>query len=180
VFTIVDNLNNLSEEKDSDTGKKGTVRDSINKWARDYGRLQIAKHWNWTVIDIMQTAIEYDKKEFNMRGESIIEKLEPSIAALGESKTCSRDMHVIFALFAPNRFSIPKYEGYNINQLQDNFRSLLVIKSNISQSDIKIPLFFLGSSSYYLELPKPPEMTEELYKKYSVNLNKLKENAAKN
>lgn len=166
-FVILDNLNNLAAEGKGDTGE------SMNRWCRDYGRLQITKHWHYTVVNIQQTALETDRKQFDFRGENVLEKLEPNLSSLGTNKEISRDHHIILALFSPDRFGINNYEGYAITQLRDNFRALLIIKSNVSMVNVKIPLFFAGSSSYYAELPASKDMTPELYKQYSVNLNLL-------
>lgn len=163
-IVIVDNLNNLAEEFDKSLQRSLTVRDAMGKWARDYARLQICKHWNWTVWNIMQTALEYDKKEFTaFRGEQIIEKTEPTLNALGDNKIVSRDHHLILALYSPSRFGIKRYEGYNIERLGDAFRALIILKSNFSQSNVKLPLFFHGACSYYLELPIPEKLTDEKY-----------------
>ena len=91
VFVFVDNLNNLSEEYDKVLNKSLTIKESIGKWCRDYGRLQITKHWNWTIWNLQQTAMEADKKQFDLRGQNVVEKLEPNLSSLGESKTVARD-----------------------------------------------------------------------------------------
>ena len=72
--------------------------------------------------------------------------------------------HLVLALFSPARFGIKEYEGYNIDLLGDNFRSLIVLKSNFSISNVKVPLYFNGACSYYKELPKV--MTQNDYNKY--------------
>lgn len=160
-IVIMDNLNNLSEEFNKKTGTKLSIREAISKWSRDYSRLQIVKHWNWTVINIMQTALETDRKQFDMRGKNVVEKLEPNLSSLGDNKICARDMHLILGLFSPARFGISNYSGYNIERLGDAFRALIVLKSNFSISNIKIPLWFNGACSFYEELPKV--MSEQDY-----------------
>lgn len=164
VIVFVDNLNNLAEEFDSKLNKPLNVREAMGKWSRDYGRLQITKHWKWTVWNIVQTALDTDKKQFDMRGTSIVEKLEPNLSSLGDNKIISRDHHLILALFSPARFGIEDYMGYNTEKLRDAFRALIVLKSNFSVSNIKVPLYFNGACSYYRELPK--QMTPADYEKY--------------
>ena len=99
-----------------------------------------------------------------MKGQAIVEKVEPNLASLGNNKEVSRAHHLILALFAPARFAIKEYEGYDITRLGDNFRTLIVLKSNFSISNVKLPLYFNGSCSYYTELPK--QMNENDYIKY--------------
>lgn len=163
-IVIVDNLNNFSEEYDTKAQRQLSIRECISKWTRDYARLQIVKHWNWTVWNIMQTALETDRKEFTkMYGEQIIEKVEPNLNSLGDNKVCARDQHLIFGLFSPARFGITEYEKYNISKLDDNFRALIILKSNFSIPNRKLALYFNGACSYYSELPKPSEINYNTY-----------------
>lgn len=167
VIVCIDNLNNLAEESG------GTIADAISKWCRDYARLQVTKHWKWTVWNIMQTSLETDKQQFSlMHGKQVIEKVEPNLSSLGDNKRVSRDHHLILSLFSPARFGITKYEDYDIERLEDNFRSLIILKSNFSISNRKIPFYFNGASSLFLELPKASEMEEKHYK--AIETKKLK------
>ena len=52
----------------------------------------------------------------------------------------------------------PKYEGYNIEVLRDNFRSMIILKSNLSRTNIEIPMYFNGAASIIKELPSPEKM----------------------
>jgi hypothetical protein len=163
---IVDNLNNLATE--SIEGKRTTQLETINRWSRDYCRLQITKHFKWTVINVIQQASDSEKQQFTYKGDTIVEKLKPSLDGLGNSKECQRDHFLIFGIFAPARYGIDTYPegaGYNITRMKDNYRSLIILKSNLSESNIEIPFYFDGSCSFLKELPKPVEMTEEIYKK---------------
>ena len=163
-IVFVDNLNNFSEEFDKKLNKSLDIRSSMGKWCRDYSRLQIVKHWDWTVINICQTALESDKKQFDNRGGNIIEKLEPNLSFLGDNKIIARDHHLILGLFSPTRFGIEQYENYRISQLDDAFRALIILKSNFSIPNRKIPLYFNGASSYFKELPLPNDMSPNIYK----------------
>lgn len=178
-IVILDNLNNLAEEYDRESKTKSTVHGSISKWCRDYARLQICKNFKFTVVNVMQQSLEYDKKQFDMRGENIIDKVKPTLNSLGDNKLVARDMHLILGLFAPDRFGISTYQGYNISKLKDNYRSIIILKSNFSQANIEVPFFFLGSSSYFSELPKVENMTTKEYEKYSINAEQLKKIANK-
>lgn len=162
-FVVVDNLNNLAEEYDSKLQKTLTVRDAITRWCRDYGRLQIIKHWGWTVINIMQSALESDRKQFDNRGNLILEKVEPNQQSLGENKVVSRDHHLIFGIFPPARFGIEEYEEYDITRLGDAYRALIILKSNFSTTNVKVPLYFDGATSYFKELPPANKLIDQDY-----------------
>ena len=158
---IFDNLNNLAEEKHE--GKMLSKLETINLWSRDYCRLQITKHWKWTVLNVIQQAADSEKQQFDFKGNTIIEKIKPSLDGLGNSKECQRDHFVIFGWFAPARFGIESYpidNGYDIEVMGDNFRSMIVLKSNLSQSNVEIPFYFDGAVSRLKELPPPSEMSD--------------------
>lgn len=75
----------------------------------------------------------------------------------------------IFGLFAPSRHKIPQYEGYDIRRLLDNHRELSVIMNRRGNSVIT-QLYFNGAINYFKELPKPEEMTNEIYEKIKNNI----------
>jgi len=155
---VVDNLNNLATEARG--GSLLTERETINMWTRNYCRLQITKHWGWSVINIIQQASDSEQAQFNNRGELVVEKVKPSLAGLGNSKEAQRDHFMVIGIFAPNRYGIANYEGYDIKILKDNYRSLIILKSNISTTNVEIPYYFNGSCSTMRELPKPDEKEE--------------------
>ena len=158
---IVDNLNNLSQEMRE--GRLQTEREAINMWTRNYCRLQITKHWKWSVINIIQQSSDSEKQQFDYRGNSIVEKVKPSLDGLGNSKECQRDHFLVIGIFAPNRYGIDEYNGYNIERIADGFRSLIILKSNLSPTNIEIPFYFDGSCSFLKELPKANLLLDEHY-----------------
>ena len=162
---IVDNLNNLSQEMRSE--RLLNERETINLWTRNYCRLQITKHWKWSLINVIQQASDSEKQQFDFKGNTIIEKIKPSLDGLGNSKECQRDHFLVFGLFAPNRYGINEYEGYNIERLQDNYRSLIILKSNISLTNIEIPMYFNGACSVLKELPKSDDSKIEDFYQYA-------------
>lgn len=165
---IVDNLNNIQQE--SREGKLLTQLESINLWSRSYCRLQIAKHWGWSILNIIQQSAESEKPQYNLRGNLVVDKCKPSLDGLGNSRECQRDHFIIIGIFAPDRFAIQNYpehpegSGYNIEVLRDNFRSLIILKSNLSKTNIEIPFYFNGAASILRELP-PPEKMLPIYEK---------------
>lgn len=169
IVLITDNLNNLSPERGR-FGEPGSERISIGKWSREYCRLQMTKHWRWNIVNIQQFGLDSESQEFTYRGDSIIERIKPSLSMLGNNKEVSRDHHLILGIFAPDRFGLTEYKvggiTYNIGRLRDNFRSLIVLKSNISECNKELPLCFYGACSTIKELPKEQsEINNELYQK---------------
>ncbi len=59
----------------------------------------------------------------------------------------------------------PMDEGYDTELMQDNFRSMIILKSNLSQSNIEIPMYFDGGISLMRELPSLNKMNAKEYDK---------------
>lgn len=75
-----------------------------------------------------------------------------------------QDSEIVIALFSPHREKLANYRGYDIKQLQHNFRSITVLKNRYGESDIEIGCSFYGKTGFFKELPKPDEIYD--YEKY--------------
>ena len=73
---------------------------------------------------------------------------------------------MFLGLTNPYAYEIPKYAGYDITRLKDNFRLLEVVLSRIGPSNGAIGLYFDGATGYIKELP-PPDNTENLERVYN-------------
>lgn len=148
VIVIADHIGLLEPERGADNLHK-----AIRKWVVDYCRKQITKNWNWTVVNVHQQNADSEKMQFTYGGNSIVQKVEPSLDGLANNKEVARDHHVIFGLFAPARYGIPEYEGYNIQKLDDNFRSIKILKNRIGIPYLKLNVYFDGATNIFRELP---------------------------
>jgi hypothetical protein len=150
VIVLVDNLNNLSPEKNHN----GDLRLAIMNWSRDYMVKQLLMHWKWTVINVIQQAMDTEKKQFTNSGKSITEKLIPTIAGLGNSKESARDTHIFTGLFKPAKYGIEEYKGYDTTRkgIGLNFISAIFEKNRIGTDSFEIPLFFDGATERFVEL----------------------------
>lgn len=157
VICIVDHFSLLQPEKGAG------LHETMTKMSADYGRKQITKHYNYVFVNVQQQAAGGEEKLFNNAGEKIIEKLKPSLGELGDNKLTQRDAHVVLGLFAPVRYGIKKYSGYNIERLDDQYRSLIVLKNRIGRGNLESPLYFNGASNHFTEFPLPDQMTEKWY-----------------
>lgn len=158
IFCIVDNMSNIDPEEGSIEHK------AINDFAKDYVRGKLCNFFGWTVIQVLQLDFESEKQAFTKEGQSIIAKVEPSLAGIGDSKRVSRSMHLIFGLFSPARYGLERFpippknnphEYYDIGVLGNRFRSIQVIKSNDSDCGMKLPVLFDGVGESFEELPLP-------------------------
>lgn len=120
--------------------------------------------WGYTIVNIQQQAAEKEKQQFTFKGESIEDKLMPSQDGLGDNKMVGRDCDVMIGLFAPFRYNIAKWEGFDIARLQDKFRELSIIFNRRGNGNISVPLYFNGAVDYFEELPTT--MNDADYRKY--------------
>ena len=83
-----------------------------------------------------------------------------------DSGNTVQDSNVMIALYNPNRDALKKYKGYDISQLGNSFRSLMVLKNRFGDCDVEIGMNFFGGINYFAELPKPDEIYD--YEKYAI------------
>lgn len=170
VIAIFDNLSNL------EGGRGETERETMIRFCKSYIREKLCNFFNWTCIQVIQSDFQSERQQFTSGGESVVAKLEPSLASVGDAKTITRSMHLVLSLFDPSRFDIlqfprpPKTDMdncYDIGILRGRFRSLRIIKSNDSDTGIRVYLLFDALTESFKELP-PPKTNElqQIYNKY--------------
>jgi replicative DNA helicase len=158
-FTIiVDHFSLLQPEKGADT-----LHQAMTKMSAEYGRKNITKHWGYVFVNVQQQSADGEKAEFTKMGGKIEEKFKPTLAGLADNKLTQRDAHVVLGLFSPARHNIANYNGYNINILRDNFRSVEVLKNRIGSGYIEDALYFNGAVNEFRELPRASELQEKDY-----------------
>lgn len=89
---------------------------------------------------------------------------EPDLSDLKESGSPSEDANVVLVLYNPFRSKLSTYRGYNIKELKDRFRSLLVLKNRFGPSDVAIGVGFYGKCGIFKELPSATNIND--YEKY--------------
>jgi hypothetical protein len=92
-------------------------------------------------------------------------KLEPDLNSFGDSKYTVRDANVVLSLFNPFKFELESHRGYNIGQIQDNYRYISLLKSRDGAAFVGTGMYFNGAVNYIRELPKannPEEMKKVL------------------
>ena len=88
------------------------------------------------------------------------------------NKLTGRDCNLMVGLFAPYRYKILDYAGFDLKILQDNYRELSVILNRDGKSNAAVDLYFDGASNYFAELPKTSDK-EELLRVYEYCKNKV-------
>lgn len=167
---IADNMSNIDIEK----GDR-MERDAIVRFCKVYARGVLCNYYHFTVVQVLQQDFASERQSFTKDGDSIIAKLEPSLAGIGEAKTISRSMHLVLGIFHPARFSLIQYpppskqdpsNTYRLDILGNRFRSLSVLKANDTDFGMKLAFNFdaVTENMTELPLPKTPEI-EAIYNK---------------
>lgn len=146
VVILIDHISLLQPEQGE------TLHQTMSKMSSNYC-LHFRDKFGFTPVIVQQLASDKEKIETNFQGKTNEEKLEPSLDALGDNKLTSRDVNIAIGLFAPHRYKIEKHNDYNIMKLQDNYRSLNIMKSRDGVSNKKLPLFFDGATDFFKEMP---------------------------
>lgn len=143
---ITDSINLLSPEKGQ------MLNEAMNKYSSDYC-LYMRDKYKCTVVNIQQQNAGVETQQFTNIGSSIISKLRPSADGLGDSRLTGRDANLIIGLFAPHRYEIPTYNGYDIKLLKDNYRELVVLLNRDGEGFFTDDLLFNGAVNYFAEAP---------------------------
>jgi len=88
---------------------------------------QPPEHYKTVVINVQQQAADKENLEFNFKGNTIEQKLEPSLDGLANNKEIARDCDLVISLFAPHRYAIKEHRKYDITIMKDYYRSLIFL-----------------------------------------------------
>lgn len=168
-IVIIDNMSNIDIEEGQPDERRSVVH-----LCRNLVRGRLCNFFNFTVVQVLQQDFASERQSFNRDGDSVIAKLEPSLAGIGDSKTISRSMHIVYGLFHPARFGIIHYpkptkshpETYRLDILGNRFRSLHILKANDTDFGMRIPFNFDAVSENMTELPElGSEQLTEMYRR---------------
>lgn len=164
-FVIIDNLKFVKPDTQKD--EKGAIDELCLVYLQD-----LRTKYNVIPIVIQHQVGAGEEKAFNMKGDLIEAKLKPSCANLGISKYTQDPATHIIGLFAPERYGIKKYNGYDIDIFQDNIRFLSVLKNRDGTPNKELALYYNGACSHFSELERPEEFDKNiaLYNKYNLKL----------
>lgn len=158
-FIITDNINLL--ESESEEGRMLNLQESMWKWSTDYAHKQLQKNFGAICIDVIQQVGDSEKQQFTNTGGNIIEKVKPTRDGYGDSKRVARNSDLILGLFAPTFYGIKNYYGYNLEEIGDFFRTVIILKNRLGRGFKEIPLFFNGAVNYFTELPRNDKITTQ-------------------
>lgn len=169
VFVITDHISLLKSELNAKFSQQNSLHETMLHFSQEYCLNQFSKRLGIVTINIQQQAADKEKQEF-YKGASIDKKLEPSLDGLADNKLTSRDCDLVLGLFAPTRYELPQYRGYDINRLKDKYRCLIFLKDrHFGLANNYVSLYFNGATNIMKELPLKEHMTDEIYEQISNN-----------
>lgn len=145
VLVITDHISLLTPEKGQD------IWSTMSTFSNDYC-LKMRDNFKYSVVNIQQQSAESEKQQFDYKGNSIVNKLRPSADGLADCKLTGRDCDLMIGLFAPHRYGIYEYEGFNINKLGDSYRELSIIFNRRGGGAINLDLYFNGAVNHFEEI----------------------------
>lgn len=157
VFVVSDHISLLQPEK----GQQ--LHEAMGYFSKEYCLKGFCKRYKCIVINVQQQSAEKEKQEF-YQGQTIDQKLEPSLDGLANNKETQRDCDMVIGLFGPARYNLKKYRGYDIDFFKDSFRSICFLKDrNYGLANTYLPLLFNGKTNVFEELPKVEDIKYENY-----------------
>lgn len=143
---VIDNAANLTPEKGAN------MRETIDKMSKYC--ITLRNQLNYIIIMVQHQSLA---------GESLdslkLDQMKPSAANLGDAKTTVRDLDMLIGLYNPFKHNKKEYSGYDITKLKGYARFMEIIDDrNYGANNNICPLFFLGASSVYQELPKADDV----------------------
>lgn len=161
-FVITDHITLLQPEKGM------SEHQTLSHFSKEYCLKGFSRRFGCTVINIHQQMASSEQQEF-YKGETIEQKLEPTLNGLGINKNTQQEDDLVIGLFAPARYNIAKYRGYDISKLGNNFITMIFLKDrHYGCGNLYVPLYFKGSTNYFEELPRAEEFIKnpKLYEKF--------------
>ena len=125
------------------------LRQSMNKLSEFF--VELRNDYKYTPIIVHQQAMFESLDAFKM------DKLEPSIQNLADSKAIARDLDMCLGIFSPYKYNLHDYKGYNINMFKDNIRFVSVLLNRNGLCNGMLPLYFDGAVNYFAPLCSPKD-----------------------
>jgi len=156
---LVDHVGKIPTERGF---SKKEVIDKLSEYA-----VELRNFCKWTFVFVSQ---------FN-RGLGSVERmkfsgndLEPTIEDFKDTGNLAEDANIVFGIFNPseyNHLAGTVYNGFDLNLLGKSFRSIKVILSRDTISNLSLGVAVNGGNNAVKELPNPQTEKEELKKLYN-------------
>tara|TARA_R110000796_G_scaffold43634_3_gene107162 strand:+ start:7627 stop:8760 length:1134 start_codon:yes stop_codon:yes gene_type:complete len=163
---MVDHIALAMEERNFNT--KQTI-DKLSQYMVGF-----RNNYGMSPVIIQQLAFDSESDERHKSG-----RLTPTLKDFGDSKYTTRDANVIMTLFSPYRYQLDQFQGYNVAELGNSYRSLEILENRDGEPNINLGLNFIGPCGTFRELPRSSEMSPER-NAYAASLANVKSKYYKN
>lgn len=143
---MTDTVNLLNTEKED----SGSLYSAIGRFSSKYC-LNLRDRFGATVVNIQQQMPTSEEEQFNF-GKSVINKVKPSAAKLGDNKSTARDCDIMLSLFDPARYNTTTYKGLDLTEMEGTHRELYINLNRHGMSSASIQLIFNGASNHFEEI----------------------------
>jgi replicative DNA helicase len=82
----------------------------------------------------------------------------PMTSDYKDSNSTIEDAEIVLAIFSPNRLKLSSHRGYDIKELGDRFRSIIVLKSRYGEADVEDFIYYDGKCNKWTELPRASDI----------------------
>lgn len=152
LMTINDTINRIEGSNDLET---------LNRHSQNMAKLRDANAYG--IIDIAQMGRDTER-DMRARGSH----LSITLKDIKGSGNMGQNADLALSILDPMYFDIDKWgpEGmeYDLKRFHGTFRLLQIFKNSQGGSLFKCPMIFLGENGYFQELPRPENMTEDVYR----------------
>jgi hypothetical protein len=164
-FTFLINDRLLLLNTETKNGRLMTQYENLDNWMGYYCRQLLNNKFDIITINIQQQIPSGEQKQYTSKGESITEKLEPSLDKLNQVKGTQQHCTIALAIFDPARYGIQDRFGYSMVKLRDSYRELILLKHRKGITSRVFPTLFDGAAETFTDLPNPN--TKELFNLYN-------------
>lgn len=161
VVCCTDSTNSLQTEMDKGSGLGMDLRKTMDKHSVS-NMVDLKNIYHCVIVDVHDQAVDQEKVEYDYTQRPVEEKLEPTIAGLGDNKTNNRVYDFILGLHNPAKYNFTSHKGYNVAKLGDNYRCLHLLSGMFSSGNKHIGMYFDGAVGDFSELPKSEEIKDQI------------------
>lgn len=161
VIAITDTIDAYQEE----SGK--SLYETVKRFSKFFSRKQLGLVCNVITVFLQQQVPDKEMWETNIKGQTLIEKMKPSLDALATCRATQSDATLILGLFDPLKFGAFTHLGYpDLRKLKGQFRSLILLKTREGEkvTDNEVPLCAYLGRDEFEEMPQIGD--KENLKKY--------------
>lgn len=146
-IVIVDHASLISPERG------GTLYEAIGKLSSEY-ILEMRDLWKCQICLVQQQTPTSESQQYTMIGGTILDKVRPTPDNLGYNKSTAQDCNLMLSLFHPQRYRQKKYNGIDLEQMDDSHRELAIPLNRDGINNAYIDLYFNGAVNYFEEVDR--------------------------